>query len=50
MSNFQNQSIIDVLASLRRIDPNGDWYTDDFPFDDPEACQYAIETLESLRA
>ena len=44
------QEMVEVLASLRRIDPNGDWYAEDFPFDDPEACQDAIETLESLRA
>jgi len=44
------ETMVQVLASLRRIDPNGEWYAEDFPFDDPEACQYAIETLESLRA
>jgi len=46
----QAETMIQVLADLRRIDPNGEWYADDFPLDDPEACQDAIETLESLRA
>jgi hypothetical protein len=46
----QTETMMQVLADLRRIDPNGEWHADDFPFDDPEACQDAMETLENLRA